>query len=460
MFLYQAIVFIGFLLIAYFIRIFRVHFYTLAENSLSLVDTLLLKINEDEKVKLVQRANNKLLLSLGKVFVSILIAITVGSVPFILYLFVKEQSFNDLDFSSTYSIISLSAGSTLAFLIPLRKASSSGYSELSQLLHRMALNNYAIAYKLFKLESKKIKSNGITRKGKFVIVSGLARSGTTSLMNQLTENKAFASLNYANMPFLTAPNFWNKFYKPKSSEKKERSHKDGILVGLDSNEALEEYFFKVLSNDAYIKDDSLLTYSISEEQYHDYIQYQSIVRNDNQKIYLAKNNNFALRYHSLRAHNNEFIIIFMFRDPLTHAASLLEKHKEFSSLQKSDSFILEYMNWLGHHEFGLNQKPFQFSNTNLNFKADKNSLDYWLQLWINYYSHLLTIDRSGVIYVDYDFYCQQPKALLDKIYTKIGIPKKSTDLLPYHNKRKVEFDCSEDLKKQAFEIFLNLKALT
>lgn len=443
---------------AYFIKLFRSPFFSLAENSLALVNTLLLKIDEDEKVKLVQQKNNRLLLSLFKVLLSILIAMGIGSLPFIIYLIIQNQAYADLDFSSISSIIALSVGSTLGFIIPVKKSSSASYSELSQLLHRMALNNYAIAYKLFKVETKKLKKKGTSNQLQFVIVSGLARSGTTSLMNRLTENNLFASLSYANMPFLTAPNLWSKIYKPKNSEQKERSHNDGILIGLESNEALEEYFFKVVSNDAYIKEDTLIKYDLTQEQYLDYIKYQAIVRKEDQKIYLAKNNNFILRYDSIRTFNKDFKVVFMFRDPLSHAGSLLEKHKEYNELQKQDAFVLEYMNWLGHHEFGLNQKRFQFTEESQSYSSEKSGLDYWLQVWINYYSYLLTIDRSGVIFVDYDFYCQYPEKVLESIYEKLGVVVDLPKIKSYHNSREVKSNCSDDLKQKAYKIYAELKA--
>jgi len=189
---------------------------------------------------------------------------------------------------------------------------------------------------------------------------GLARAGTTSLMLNLSKIEQFASLSYANMPMLTAPNLWHKIYHPKSKKLKERSHQDGILIGLESKEALEEYFFKMQSKDAFVKDDFLLRHDITKEEYKAYIDYQSIVKNDNEKVYLAKNNNFILRYESIRLHNSQFVLLLLFRDPLSHAASLLDKHIYYSKTQQEDPFVLEYMNWLGHHEFGNNQKTFAF----------------------------------------------------------------------------------------------------
>lgn len=457
MYLYLSIVLIGFLILAYCIRLFRAPFFSLAEDSLSLVNTLLLKIDEDEKVKLVQTQNTKLIISLMKVFGSVLFAIVIASIPFVIYCLLFDKTYEELNFSSFESIIALSIGSTLGFFIPTKKKSTEGYSELSQLLHRLALNNYAIAYKLFKIEAKKMAKKGVSEKNQFVIVSGLARSGTTSLMNRLLENDIFRSLDYSNMPFITAPNLWKKFYNPKGSEKKERSHKDGIMIGLESNEALEEYFFKVLDQDSYIKEDALEKYNVSDENYKDYLKYQAFIRNDDKTLYLAKNNNFILRYESIRKINPDFLVVFMFRDPMVHAASLLEKHKEYSKMQEDDPFVLEYMNWLGHHEFGLNQKPFKFSSENQDWSQDKLKLDYWLQVWINYYNYLLTLDHKNILIVDYDDYCKEPKSLLENIYKMVGINFRLENIEPFHNKREISEPYTESLKSEAYKVLDLLK---
>ena len=327
--IYYAILLISFFIIFLFIRLNRVAFQKLAKSSLELVNGLMAETDEDEKIKHVQQKTNGLVAALFKMFLVIIIAFAVGSIPIIIYALVTETNYQDLDFSSFYAILFLSLGATIPFIIPSGKKKTSDYSELSQLLHRMALDNYNISNRLFKRERKKIRKKGFSKKPDFVIVSGLARAGTTSLMNDLSEVDGFVSLNYANMPFLMAPNTWRKFYKPKTEKLKERSHKDGIMIGYNSNEALEEYFFKVKADDAFIKADHLTEYSISEETYNDYLDYQNIIKPDDKKTYLAKNNNFILRYNSMRDFNGEFIMVLMFRDPLTHAASLMEKHIEY-----------------------------------------------------------------------------------------------------------------------------------
>jgi hypothetical protein len=457
MLFYYSTLLAGFFLIAYVIRLKRDVFYSLAKNSVGLVNVLIAKTDEDEKIKLIQNKTNRLVLSFAGMLLLVGLAFAVGAIPIAVYVLLTKSNWSNLDFSSIYSIISISVGATLPFIIPFNKKSKSDYSELSQLLHHLALDNYHISNKLFKREVKKYNKKYPEKRKDFVIISGLARAGTTSLMNDLSRIDGFISVNCGNMPFLMCPNTWRKIYKPKNKNIKERSHKDGIMIGYNSNEALEEYFFKVKAGDSYIKESCLEEYDITEDDYSEYLDYQSIIKKDRNKIYLAKNNNFILRYNSVRNYNNEFIMVILFRDPVTHAASLKEKHEYYCKLQKTDPFVLDYMNWLGHHEFGLNQKPFVFKNTPLEIQEDKSTIDYWLKIWINYYEHALTADHPNTIFINYDSYCKEPGNTVNRILEKTCIENNPVENKPFINKRKNIDEISENLNKTAQELYLKLK---
>ena len=453
-----SVLFISFFLIVLILRINRVVFHALAEHSVDLVDELLSNTDDELKIKLVQHSTNRLVISLLKMLLVGIFAIASGSIPLFIYYLITQTGFHSQGLNSFYSILSISFGATVPFVIPCARKEDSTYSKLSQLLHRIALNNYNIAYRLFKLESRKIIRKKLEKRQDFVIISGLARAGTTSLMNDISKISDFVSLNYANMPFLMCPNYWAKIYKPKSKKLKERSHKDGIMIGLDSNEALEEFFFKIKANDAYIKDSYLAEYAISQEDYSDYLDYQSIIKLDNRKVYLAKNNNFILRYNSVREYNDDFIMVILFREPLTHASSLMEKHSEYKILQHEDPFVLEYMNFLGHHEFGENQKHFVFSKDEENIQSDKASLDYWLKIWINYYRHVLTIRHSNTLLINYDSYCKNPKETIERILRKTGNLADLPDYEPFIKQRNAESDFSGDIYKTALGIYRQLSS--
>ena len=73
----------------------------------------------------------------------------------------------------------------------------------------------------------------------------MARSGSTILLNSIYKTDIFASLTYADMPFVLAPNLWSKISLIRSKSNlilKERAHKDGIKISTSSPEAFEEVF--------------------------------------------------------------------------------------------------------------------------------------------------------------------------------------------------------------------------
>ncbi|MFB6341521.1 hypothetical protein ACE1ET_07350 [Saccharicrinis sp. FJH62] len=423
-----------------------------------MVNELLSDSEEDVKIKQIQKRTNKLAISLLKILIFLVVCFVLGSIPVVTYILLSKREINSLEFFTFYPMISITFGATVPFVIPYSKKNESGYSELSQLLHRIALDNYQISEKLFKRETQKIKRKQYKSRKDFVIISGLARAGTTSLMNDLSKINKLVTLSYANMPFLMSPNLWAKFYKPRTKHLKERSHKDGIMIGYNSNEALEEYFFKVKANDSFIHETYLSAYKISEKDYIDYLDYQTNIKHDNTKIYLAKNNNFILRYNSIREFNDDFIMVILYRDPVTHAASLLEKHQYYSALQKKDPFILDYMNWLGHHEFGLNHKPFIFSDTYFLNSTNKDSIDYWLKTWINYYNYVLTIRHPNTLLVNYSTYCKNPENVIKLIANKVGIQTIIPEYKPFKNIRSENSYASKELLEEAQSIYIRLQS--
>ena len=436
----------------------RRQFYRLAENSVSLLNTLLSAEEDEEKLAAMEKQTSRALVSLLSFIALIFLALLIIAAPAALFTYFEKGAWSFISISGWQELLSISIGASLVF-IPLPKSDRSGYSELSQLLHRLLLNNYNIGLKLFKREAK--QHRGITLKEDFIIISGLARAGTTSLMNHLLGMDGFRSLSYANMPFLLSPNTWQKIYKPKDKSTSERSHKDGIKIGLNSNEALEEHFFKALAADEFIKENHLKEYELSPEEYQGYLRYQTLVRKQDSDIYLAKNNNFLLRYQSIRKQNPHFVFVVLFRQPLFHAASLLEKHLLYSEMQKKDPFVEEYMDWLGHHEFGLNQKAFVFSNQ-VAPEGDKNHLNYWLKIWINYYQHALDINDEKTLFIQYESFCARPQENLALILEKGNHAVDAPKIEGFENPRKTEKELGFDalLMDEALALYKNLQLKT
>lgn len=451
MFFYLLLVISSFLAV-WFLRVTRKQFYGLPKYSLSTLDVMLSPEDDDAKLELMQNRTGRLVGFLLLAVLLIVVAVAIGAAPYLLAPVIGLEGYQNA--RDLRVIVAVSVGASIPFFIPLKR--EGGYSELEMLLHRLVLDNYNLGLKLLRREQKTRKKKGPETRPDFVIVSGLARAGTTSLMNALARHESFRSLNYGNMPFLLSPNLWKKLYRPKATEQKERSHKDGIQIGLNSNEALEEYFFKATANDAYITNEGLREYKLETDDYKNYLDYQAVIRQDEDKIYLAKNNNFLLRYRSIRQFNSDFLFVLLFRHPLYHAASLREKHLQYGQMQQDDPFVLEYMDWLGHHEFGRHHKPFVFDDSAPS-TAPAEDLNYWLEVWINYYQNALKIDDPQTLFVDYQQFCEQPGKVIQSISLKLNIKEMPEADSGFSNQRQVELPYSETLLKQALEIYEALK---
>ena len=91
------------------------------------------------------------------------------------------------------------------------------YSFVQKFLHDFALSKKFINKSLFELEKIVYLKNKDIKNQSHVFITGLPRSGTTSLLNFLFSSDEYASLKYRNMPFVLSPNFSKLFNKKKHS---------------------------------------------------------------------------------------------------------------------------------------------------------------------------------------------------------------------------------------------------
>lgn len=250
------------------------------------------------------------------------------------------------------------------------------YSLIQKFLHDFVLKNKFINKSLFEIEKIIFLKDLDIQDQSHIFISGLPRSGTTSLLNFLFCTNNFASLTYKNMPFIFSPNISKILNQNKTLKKKERLHKDGIDFDINSPEALDEIFFS--NNENFIKKELL-----------NYIKL--ILISEKKERYLSKNNLNYKRIDLINSivPNSKFLITI--REPLQHAYSLLSQHLHFSKLQKNDDFIRRYMNYLGHNEFGLDHKSWNETLRYNNF----NEIDYWLEQWTLFYKKILKNYRTN-----------------------------------------------------------------
>jgi len=340
-----------------------------------------------------------------------------------------------------------------------------GYSFSSRLLHRIALQSKIIAEISFDIENMIFSKKDHKFTQNPVFISGLARSGTTMLMRYLHETSEFRSLTYQDMPFVLMPNLWKKLsLRKEAGDLKERAHKDGILVSLESPEAFEEVFWRVFTGDQYIFKNRLKVLKTNTEvlnKFRDFVGNALLSSNKPSELrYLSKNNNNILRLTSLKKCFPEARIVIPFRDPLQHALSLLNQHIHFSGIQQEDKFSLDYMNWLGHFEFGLNQKPFDLNNNEI-FRAMENTpkseLDFWLLSWKNYYGFALENTEDSSLFFCYEEFCKAPSNVLQKLFPLLGVSGNTDQIKPFNPSEKKVSGYSESLLSECNNLYNQIK---
>ena len=103
------------------------------------------------------------------------------------------------------------------------------YSTIQKFLHDFVFSKKFINKSLFELEKIIYLKNIEIKNQSHIFITGLPRSGTTSLLYFIFSSNQYASLTYKNMPFVLSPNFSKLFHK-KNIKKKERVHGDGIYL--------------------------------------------------------------------------------------------------------------------------------------------------------------------------------------------------------------------------------------
>ena len=285
-----------------------------------------------------------------------------------------------------------------------------GYGFFDRLLHRLALEYGSIAEMSFDLDQNFVRTDPAEiTSNRHVFVAGLARAGTTVLMRRFHATGQYQSLTYRNMPFVLAPNLWQRLsaISKRKAQSVERAHGDNIFVDIDSPESFEEVFWRIFADDEYLQTGKLIPHEPDEDVILTFVRYVNAILSTNHprgERYLSKNNNNILRLDALRRAFPNALILIPFREPLQQAQSLLRQHRRFIELQANEPFTRSYMTWLGHHEFGLDHRPFEFGDT-ASTPYPATTLNYWLRLWCETYGWLESTKSKPAIFVCYEDLC-------------------------------------------------------
>tara|TARA_Y100001968_G_C19314656_1_gene695979 strand:- start:26 stop:1075 length:1050 start_codon:yes stop_codon:yes gene_type:complete len=316
------------------------------------------------------------------------------------------------------------------------------YSSLEKILHRQFLGDTAVSNQLFERLLSKSRLENSNDFNKHIFISGLARAGTTALLNKIYSSGEISSFTYKYMPFILSPSLakiYSNFIKDNNIISSSRYHNDGIEIDINSPECLDEIFW-IKSNKCNDKNRDVKDIDNHILKSYSYLinQFANIGGKDRM---LIKNNNNHIRIESLSDYFKDSYFLVVLRDPIAHSMSLLSQHLNFLKLQKLDPFILEYMNLIGHCEFGSNTIPFIYPTDEGNPFGNycKKNIEYWLIQWINTYNWILKSDvlkRKNVYLIPYEDLCNDSSVYL-KICQIIGISNTHSGI-PFKSANKVD----------------------
>lgn len=228
-----------------------------------------------------------------------------------------------------------------------------------------------------------------------IYVSGLARSGSTLLLELLSEHEGTATHRYRDYPPIFTPYLWQRLLErmPQREVKAdERTHRDGILVTPESPEAFEEVLWMAFFPRVHDPAES----NILDER-TDNPPFEAFYRNHLCKLlrlrggsrYLSKGNYNVTRLEYLLKLFPDARFLIPLRGPVWHVASFMRQHALFCEGERRNPRALEHMRRVGHYEFGLDRRPINAGDT----ARVAEIMALWergeeVEGWARYWSHV------------------------------------------------------------------------
>lgn len=260
-----------------------------------------------------------------------------------------------------------------------------------------------------------------------VFICGLARSGTTLLLNLFAQLPAVATHRYRDFPFLFVPVAWNRMQRHMgaSSPPVERPHRDRIQITKDSPEAFEEpiwsYFFPTAHDP---RATHRLTAADRQPRFDafflEHLRKVLLLRGGNR--YVSKGNYNVTRIEYLADLLPDARFVVPVRHPVAHVESLMRQHQLFKEYGAQDARVPHYLRAAGHFEFGTQRVPVNIDAEDARqiaeaWSAGEDDRGYAV-MWRSIYSHVCALMRSGnhlgtrITLIRYEDLCQDSDGAL------------------------------------------------
>lgn len=439
------------------------------------------ELDDDAKEAAVRRAGLSLIAASLNIFWRFAVSVTAAAAPIffadaiglvsrdaVLRLMLR------LDYIIVVSVVVIVLAEIFRRRRPAIAAENSPYSTADRFFHVVAFSSPAVLRAASWIEDRLLFKPTEEPSAPPIFVTSLARGGTTALLNALHDIPGIATHTYRDMPFLTAPNLWNRLAggQRRGVDRHERAHGDGLEIDLDSPEAFEEVIWRMFWPEKY-RDTSIALWR-TEDRKPDAEQFlkrhmSKVIRarltqgQDGDELierYCSKNNANIARISYLVETFSNCRIVVPVRRPESHAASLLRQHQNFLRLQAEDDFTQRYMRDIGHFEFGQIHKPIQFPEFDAK-SYDAATGDYWLNYWTHAFREIL-VHRDNCIFVLQDDLRSSPNATMMTLCNLLGLAQGSLQFSAYFhsNPDQSRTDLYDQrLYKEATELYRELEGL-
>jgi len=272
-----------------------------------------------------------------------------------------------------------------------------------------------------------------------IYIVGLARAGTTIILEMLYKHPFLASHKYRHflMPFF--PHRFSRivdqslfFTKPR-----ERVHKDGIMVTRESPEAVEEIFWQDFFNNNHNEEiSSVMSGTMSntnfEQFYRNHIR--KLIINQRCSRYLAKNNYNITRLGYLHRMFPDVKFLLIIRNPVNQIASLIKQTRLFVNMEKNNPLLADWHRLTGHSEFGHNQLCINTGDNEIIhkirrlWKNEKTYVKGWAYYWSSIYDYVMNLldtnkeIKKATLIIRHEDLCENPAKTIDKILGHTELP--------------------------------------
>lgn len=269
-----------------------------------------------------------------------------------------------------------------------------------------------------------------------IFICGLARAGSTILLQTLAAHPDTAAHRYRDYPGVLAPVFWDRvagrLYAGHDGPR-ERAHGDRIAVTPDSPEAIDEMLWMEFHPGCHdpARDNRVgrgATAPGFAGFYRDHIRKLLWLRGGSR--YLCKGNYHVARLGALIDVFPDARFIIPVRDPVAHVGSLMRQHELFSAGEAAYPAARRYMRRVGHYEFGLDRRPLNLGDGKVGeierlWLAGRD-IEGWGVYWASVYRHLAECledqaIRSASLVMRFEELCAEPNGALRRILNHAGL---------------------------------------